>query len=51
LGEASAAEDDFEQALELAPNDALIKNEMAKLAKKKEAELAKQRAAFSKMFG
>jgi peptidyl-prolyl isomerase D len=51
LGEASAAEDDFKQALEIAPNDAVIKNEIAKLAKKKEAELAKQRAAFSKMFG
>jgi tetratricopeptide (TPR) repeat protein len=51
LGEASAAEEGFKQALELAPNDALIKNEIARLAKKKEAELAKQRAAFSKMFG
>lgn len=51
LGEASAAEDDFKKALELSPADAVIKTELARLAKKKEAELAKQRAAYSKMFG
>ncbi|KAJ9126235.1 hypothetical protein QFC24_001959 [Naganishia onofrii] len=51
LGEASAAEDDFKKALELSPNDAAVKSEMARLAKKKEAEIARQRAAYSKMFG
>jgi peptidyl-prolyl isomerase D len=51
LGEASAAEEDFKKALELSPNDAAVKSEMARLAKKKEAEIARQRAAYSKMFG
>ncbi|KAJ9118125.1 hypothetical protein QFC22_004027 [Naganishia vaughanmartiniae] len=51
LGEASAAEEDFKKALELSPNDAAVKTEMARLAKKKEAEIARQRAAYSKMFG
>lgn len=51
LGEATAAEEDFKTALEATPGDKVIQAEMARLAKKKEAELARQRAAYAKMFG
>lgn len=51
LGEASAAEEDFKKALEATPGDKVIQAEMVRLAKKKEAELARQRAAYAKMFG
>lgn len=51
VGEATAAEEDFRKALEETPGDKVIQAEMARLAKKKEAELARQRAAYAKMFG
>ena len=44
------ADEDLKQALEYAPNDAGIKKERAALAKKREAKVKAQRAAYSKMF-
>ncbi|KAN0062377.1 peptidyl-prolyl cis-trans isomerase cpr6 [Thecaphora frezii] len=44
------AEEDLAKALQLAPNDAGIKKEKQALAKRREAKVKAQRAAYSKMF-
>ena len=44
------AKADLSQALTYAPNDAGIAKEAAALEKRRQARLAKQRAAYSKMF-
>lgn len=45
-----AAKADLEAALKYAPNDGGIRKEQAALEKRRQARLAKQRAAYSKMF-
>ena len=44
------AKADLSEALKYAPNDAGIQKEAAALEKRRQARLAKQRAAYSKMF-
>ncbi len=44
------AEKDLNSALQLSPEDAAVKFELAKLAKKQQEKERKQRAAYSKMF-
>lgn len=49
-GDLDAAERDFKAAQEQDPEDAAVKKELSAIAARREEQLKKQRAAFSKMF-